>query len=425
MPIISQHFMGKGFPDDTKEIAELLKFPVHRQQIWRELDTFLDEYRFNSDLLRFHKIHDPVQLLRSIDRLSAVKEQYKAVEGFAPAKASFVTEDEITHLLKRGGDISEAKLRIYAYFMQGHDAKECAQFLKESYGEGGYGRQGYNENHGTKGISLTREDEESGYTTGPFDLDAGGSNWSRGWQAADEYLSGDVRRKLHWARLAAEKYPEFAVNVEKLEQVQPKDLTASEISVRIGASWVGPEYYQQFMFELLYTPLQLQERSIRLMYAETTGEWRVQGKSGDSRDNVRVYATYGTKRVNAYEIFEAALNQRDVRVFDKTVVDGKEVRVLNEKQTAIAQQKQEALCEAFKDWIFKDPQRREVLCKKYNEMFNNIRPREYDGSHINFSGMNSEISLRPHQQNAVAHILYGKNTLLAHCVGAGKSATRS
>ena len=258
-------------------------------------------------------------------------------------------------------------------------------------------------------------------TTGPFDLETGGTNWKRGWQAADEYLSGNVRRKLYWARLAAENHPEYAVNVEKLEQVQPKDLTASEISVRIGASWIDPEYYQQFMFELLNTPRKLQGQKIRLLYSNSSGEWRVMNKSADSLDNVKVYTTYGTKRINAYEIFEDTLNQRDVRIFDKKWEDGKEVRVLNEKQTAIAQQKQEAMCEAFKDWIFKDPERRETLCKKYNEMFNNIRPREYDGSHINFVGMTPEIALRTHQQNAVAHILYGKNTLLAHCVGAGKT----
>ena len=179
-------------------------------------------------------------------------------------------------------------------------------------------------------------------------------------------LSGNVRRKLYWARLAAEQHPEFAVNVEKLEQVQPKDLTASEISVRLGASWIDPEYYQQFMFELLQTPWRLQEWQIKLLYSHSSGEWRVMNKKLDSRDNVRVYTTYGTKRINAYEIFEAALNQRDVRIFDKIWGDGQERRVLNQKQTMIAQQKQEAICEAFKDWIFKDPERREILCKKYN-----------------------------------------------------------
>ena len=203
--------------------------------------------------------------------------------------------------------------------------------------------------------------------------------------------------------------------------MQPKDLTASEISVRVGASWIAPEYYQQFMYELCQTPERLRDDKIKLMYSDSSGEWRVLNKSADSKDNVRVHTTYGTKRVNAYELFEALLNQRDVRVFDKKWLDGQEVRVLNEKETAIAQQKQEAIGEAFKDWIFKDPERREALCRKYNDKFNNIRPREYDGSHINFVGMNPEISLRTHQRNAVAHILYGKNTLLAHCVGAGKT----
>ena len=179
-------------------------------------------------------------------------------------------------------------------------------------------------------------------TTGPFDLETAGPNWARGWQTADEYLSGDVRRKLYWARIAAEDHPEFSINVEKLEQVQPKDLTASEISVRIGASWIDPEYYQQFMFELFHTPERLRDK-MRLLYSNSSGEWRVLNKSADSMDNVRVHTTYGTKRINAYEIFEASLNQRDVRIFDKQWVDGKETRVLNEKQTMIAQQKQEAI----------------------------------------------------------------------------------
>ena len=227
--------------------------------------------------------------------------------------------------------------------------------------------------------------------------------------------------KLAQARAAAEDNPQSAINVEKLEQVQPKDLTATEISVRVGASWIDPEIYQQFMFELLGTSERLREKKIQLRYSDSSGEWRVQGKNEDSRDNVRVHTTYGTKRVNAYELFEAALNQRDVRVFDKKWIGGEETRVLNEEETTFAQQKQEAICEAFKEWIFKDPERREALCRKYNSIFNATRPREYDGSHIRFAGMNPEISLRPHQQNAVAHILYGKNTLLAHCVGAGKT----
>lgn len=259
-------------------------------------------------------------------------------------------------------------------------------------------------------------------TTGPFDLEAeDGTHWYRGWQAADEYLSGNVREKLAIARTAAETHPEFTVNVEKLEAVQPKELGAAEINVRIGASWIAPEHYKQFLFELLQTPQKLRSGKIEVRYAPITGDWNVQGKSEDSRDNVRANTTFGTKRINAYQIFENSLNQRDVRIFD-TVRDSEgEHRVFNAKETAIAQQKQEAIGEAFKEWIFKDPERRETLTEKYNEIFNATRPREYDGRHIRFLGMNPEIALRPHQENAVAHIMYGKNTLLAHCVGAGKT----
>lgn len=259
-------------------------------------------------------------------------------------------------------------------------------------------------------------------SSGPFDLEAEGRTyWSQGWQAADEYLSGNVREKLAIARAAAETCPEFAVNVEKLEAVQPKDLGAAEINVRIGASWIDPEYYKQFLFELLHTPQRLRGGKIDVRYAPITGDWNVKGKSEDSRDNVRANTTFGTKRINAYQIFESSLNQRDVRIFDITHDSEGEHRVFNPKETAIAQQKQEAMGEEFKQWIFKDPERREVLTKKYNEIFNATRPREYDGSHIRFSGMNPEIALRPHQENAVAHIMYGHNTLLAHCVGAGKT----
>ena len=257
--------------------------------------------------------------------------------------------------------------------------------------------------------------------SGPFDIEGEGTNWHSGWQTADEYLSGNVREKLTAARAAVLQNPEFSINVERLEQVQPKDLSAAEISVRIGSSWIGPEYYKQFLFELLHTPQRLRDSKINVRYAPITGEWNVQGKSEDSRDNVRANTTFGTKRINAYTIFENSLNQRDVRIFDTVHDADGEHRVFNAKETAIAQQKQEAMAEAFKEWIFKDPERRETLCRKYNEMFNAIRPREYDGSHIRFTGMNPEIALRPHQLNAVAHMLYGRNTLLAHCVGAGKT----
>lgn len=258
--------------------------------------------------------------------------------------------------------------------------------------------------------------------SGPAVISEENTDWQKGWQTADEYLSGNVRKKLERAKKAAEEYPEFAANVEALTAVQPKDLTAPEISVRIGAPWIDTKYYRQFLFELLQTPGRLQNGRIDVMYSDVTGEWRIKGKSEDSITNTRVHTTYGTKRINAYEIFEASLNQRSVQIFDThTDIEGKETRVLNEKETAIAQQKQDAMKEAFHDWIFKDPDRRADLCGIYNKLFNSTRPREYDGQHINFIGMNPEIKLEPHQRNAVARILYGGNSLLAHVVGAGKT----
>ena len=237
---------------------------------------------------------------------------------------------------------------------------------------------------------------------------------------ADEYLSGNVRRKLAEVRTKAETEPQYLPNVEALEKVQPVDLTASEISVRLGATWLNPEYVRQFIFETLDTPRRARW-DIKVHYSRITGEWRIEGKSKDSY-NVKAYSTYGTSRASAYEIIESSLNLKDVRIFDYQYdPDGRRVAVLNKKETAIAQGKQELLKEAFSEWIWKDPERREKICKAYNILFNSNRPREYDGSHINFSGMNPEITLRKHQVNAIAHILYGGNTLLAHVVGAGKT----
>jgi len=238
---------------------------------------------------------------------------------------------------------------------------------------------------------------------------------------ADEYLSGNVREKLRWAKRSAELYPEdYGENVRALEAVQPVDLTASEISVRLGATWLPPEIIEEFMFELFSTPRYCQW-NIHVHYAQYTGEWNVEGKSYD-RSNVKAYNTYGTGRVNGYKIMEETLNLRDVRIFDYIEdANGRKTAVLNKKETAIAQGKQELIKQAFADWIWSDPERREKLTKLYNEKFNSIRPREYDGSHLNFVGINPEITLRPHQVNAIAHILYGGNTLLAHVVGAGKT----
>ena len=248
-----------------------------------------------------------------------------------------------------------------------------------------------------------------------------GNSYEPKYLMADEYLSGNVREKLATAKRSATLYPEdYTVNVQALEKVQPKDLTASEISVRLGATWIPPEIFQQFMFEFLDTPRYAQW-NIKVNYSQFTGEWNIEGKSYD-RSNVKAYSTYGTSRINAYKIIEETLNLKDVRIFDYIEdEEGKKKAVLNKKETAIAQAKQELIKQGFQDWIWADPTRREKLTKMYNEKFNSIRPREYDGSHIVFNGMNPEIELREHQKNAVAHILYGGNTLLAHAVGAGKT----
>ena len=241
------------------------------------------------------------------------------------------------------------------------------------------------------------------------------------WEPSDEYLSGNVREKLHIAKQFAEDHPEYMVNVQYLEQVQPKDLDASEIEARLGATWISEDYITQFMAETFHTPRYYVGDRIKVQYAEVTGQWNVTGKSIDSYGNALVTSTYGTQRANAYRLLEDALNLRDTKIYDTVQDADGEHRELNRKETMLAQQKQELIREEFKSWIFKDMHRREDLCQIYNERFNSIRPREYDGSHIQFVGMNPEITLMPHQKNAVAHVLYGNNTLLAHCVGAGKT----
>lgn len=242
-----------------------------------------------------------------------------------------------------------------------------------------------------------------------------------GWQTADEYLSGNVREKLRIAQTAAKSDSVFTVNVEALTKAQPKDLDASEIDVRLGATWIEPDDIQQFMQETFETPFYLL-RSIEVRYSPITAEWQISGKSAVSRNNVAAYTTYGTERANAYRILEETLNLKDIRIYDTVEdLDGKQKRVLNKKETTLAQQKQQATKDAFQDWIWREPERRERLCNRYNELFNATRPREYDGSHIHFVGMNPDIKLRPHQRNAIAHVLYGGNVLLAHEVGAGKT----
>ena len=242
------------------------------------------------------------------------------------------------------------------------------------------------------------------------------------WEPSDEYLSGNVREKLNIAKQFAENHSKYMVNVQALERVQPKDLDASEIEARLGATWISPDYITEFMAETFHTPRQhINYERIKVQYAEVTGQWNIKGKNVDSSNNPLSTATYGTQRANAYRLLEDALNLRDTKIYDTTHDANGEHRVLNRKETTLAQQKQELIREEFKEWIFKDMSRRETLCKIYNERFNSIRPREYDGSHIQFVGINPEIKLMEHQKNAVAHILYGNNTLLAHCVGAGKT----
>lgn len=241
------------------------------------------------------------------------------------------------------------------------------------------------------------------------------------WETADEYLSGNVRDKLETAKVYAENHPEFNVNVQALTQVQPKELDASEIEVRIGATWVKPEYLEDFMRDIFETPQHLFDKKVMgIQFSDVTGQWNVKGKNADY-GNALVNMTYGTSRRNAYQILEDSLNLKDSRVYDTIEEDGKEKRVLNKKETTLAAQKQETIREAFKDWIFREPERRQDLVAKYNKLFNSTRPREYDGAHLKFPGMTPDIQLKPHQKNAVAHVLYGDNTLLAHCVGAGKT----
>ena len=257
--------------------------------------------------------------------------------------------------------------------------------------------------------------------SGPFDLQDGGVHWAKGWQTADEYLSGNVRQKLRTAQRVAARDPFFAGNVDALIAAQPKDLEASEIEVRLGATWLDKKYIEQFMYETFETPRYLRGQ-IEISYVPYTAEWQVSRKSMVRYNDVAAFTTYGTDRASAYRLLEDALNLRDIRIYDTIEdADGRERRVLNAKETTLAAQKQQLIRDAFKDWIWKDPERRETLVRQYNEEMNSTRPREYDGSHIVFSGMNPEIILREHQKNAIAHVLYGGNTLLAHEVGAGKT----
>ena len=273
-------------------------------------------------------------------------------------------------------------------------------------------------------VDLTYMSELSGKTEEQITQDLAGVIFknpiTKEWETADEYLSGNIRNKLEVAKANAYDNPEYAINVTALEKVMPKELDASEIEVRVGATWIDPKYIEQFMAERFETPESLMGDHIKVNYSDVTGTWNISGKSYDSGNSLVNYS-FGTQRVNAYKILEDSLNLKDTRVYDTIYEDGNEKRVLNKKETTLAREKQEAIKEAFKNWIFDEPERRGVLVKKYNQIFNSIRTREYDGSHLTFPGMSPEITLRPHQKNAIAHQLYGNNTLLAHCVGAGKT----
>ena len=272
---------------------------------------------------------------------------------------------------------------------------------------------------GTPGEYAQITDELSGVIF--KDPNADPADPEAGWQMADEYLSGDVRTKLRTAQLAAETNPEFAVNAEALLKAQPKDLEASEIDVRLGATWLAPEIIQKFMAETFQIPYYMRH-SINVKFSQRTAEWRIEGKTAMGKGDIMSCETYGTSRANAYKILEETLNLKDVRIYDTIEDDdGKPKRVLNKRETMLAQQKQQSIKDAFANWIWQDPQRRISLVRQYNELFNSTRPREYNGEHIHFVGMNPEITLREHQRNAIAHVLYGGNTLLAHEVGAGKT----
>ena len=419
----------------------------------------------------------------SLPSLPTVEQQIRAIE--APMQAQYADEitipaEVVDEILRTGSNRGKSQLRLIYNFMTEQTPEEYTAFVKKEYGEGGKGF----EIGGTKyavwfdelGMQIAVGDTvrndpknkaflswedvscrthqllQQGEYAPKSVLDAARGNAlhehaealsymerdmaegvteelagvifrnpvTQAWVTADEYLSGNVREKLETAETFAANHQEYQVNVEYLKRVQPKDLNASEIEVRLGANWIKAEYITDFMERVFKTPSYYIGSSIKATYSEISGAWNISGKSLD-RSNPRVTNTYGTMRVNGYRLLEDALNLRDTKIYDTVYEDGKERRVLNKKETMLAQQAQEAIRDAFKQWIFKDLDRREELCKVYNERFNAIRPREYDGSHIKFVGMTPEISLMPHQKNAVAHILYGNNTLLAHCVGAGKT----
>ena len=458
-----------NYPASMEKLCELLATTEGRELIKDELEKAKAQLDSGEKQIKWRYVKRPDYLLEQLADLGVEKKEFPALDTVEVRNEDFITQDEIDYRLAGGSGFEHGKFRIYEYFMEGHDKKDNIAFLKNEYGTGGSshalpGSDRAHEDHDAKGIRLEKADMFSKRTikkaevvtsvdtasealavslgerarvdlaymselTGKSEEDVAKelagiifqNPVTEKWETADEYLSGNVREKLATTRIFAENRPEFAINVTALEGVQPKELDASEIEVRIGATWIEPKYIEDFMRETFETPDYLFDRNlVGVQYSDVTGQWNLKGKNAD-HGNALVNMTYGTSRANAYRILEDSLNLRDTRIFDTIEEDGKEKRVLNKKETTLASQKQEAIREAFKDWVFRDPERRQTLCAKYNELFNSTRPREYDGSHLKFPGMTPDITLRPHQLNAVAHQLYGDNTLLAHCVGAGKT----
>ena len=425
-----------NYPDAHARLVELLSTPEEVERIADHMDHALHQLEIGEKSLRFRSVMPKEELRAELDNLLVDRLTFPAAEHVEIKHEDFITQDEIDNRLGRGSGFSHGSFRIYDYFKEGHDSKEAANFLKNEYGTGGSshalaGADHSYEDHDAKGIKLKKGNIGKPYAEVLL-------SWNvvekriRKLIEEDKYLSPEGKeayaqyrveqeQKLETAKVYVESHPEYAVNVQALTQVQPKELDASEIEVRIGATWIDPKYIEDFMRETFETPQHLLDRNVvGVQYSDVTGQWNIKGKNADYGNSL-VNMTYGTSRRNAYTILEDSLNLKDSRVYDTVEEDGKERRVLNKKETTIASQKQEAIREAFKDWVFRDPERRQVLVAKYNQLFNSTRPREYDGSHLKFPGMTPDIELKPHQKNAVAHVLYGDNTLLAHCVGAGKT----
>ena len=438
---------GYVYPEKTDKIEKLITQPEYLDELNERLEGLAEAYETDPSVMRFH-MYRPDKVLARFQKFAKEAIPYQAREGFQWREQEiFITQDEIDAYLARGSSYSDGRLTIYAYFIQDKSDKEKADFLKEHYGTGGQshalsGADHSNADYSAKGLKLSRgsygKPDAEVLLKWPavakrvqylidndnFLKELAGvifNNPLNGvWETADEYLSGNVREKLQMAEASAANDLSYAINVEALKRVQPKDLDASEIEVRLGATWIKPEYINQFMGEIFHTPLYRLGKTINVTYVEINGQWNISSKTQDF-GNPLITSTYGTGRANAYRLLEDALNLKDTKIYDTVEEDGKEKRVLNKKETMLAQQKQEMIKDAYKEWIFKDMERREDICRTYNELFNSIRPREYDGSHIQFVGMTPEITLMSHQKNAIAHILYGDNTLLAHCVGAGKT----